>query len=303
MEHIPVLFDDVLSHVKGANASVNWVLDGTFGRGGHAIGILEAFPSVKLVGVDRDHAAIEYGQQRFAKEIAEERLFLLRGNYAQLEEIDDELDSITQGEAFDAILLDLGVSSPQLDQAERGFSFYNDGPLDMRMDHRDSVSAADIVNDWSAEELSDLFYHMGEIKRPNRVVSRIIERRKEKPFQSTMELSHLIESAEGWSRKGHHPATNFFLALRIEVNKELEQVEQMIRPLVNRLKPGGRFLVITFHSTEDRIVKLGFKSLKEEGVGRLVNKKVIQAQWPEKKKNPRARSAKLRVFEKEGDHE
>ncbi|MCB0419958.1 MAG: 16S rRNA (cytosine(1402)-N(4))-methyltransferase RsmH [Bdellovibrionales bacterium] len=298
MKHIPVLFEDVILNMHAHKDRVRWILDGTFGRGGHAVGMLKECQQAHLIGVDRDHEAIEFGCQHFKKEIDERRLYLLRGNYAQLSDLNAEIESIMGTQLFDVILLDLGVSSPQLDQPERGFSFYHDGPLDMRMDQRDETTAADILNTWSDKELSDLFFQLGEIRRPNRVVKRIIERRREKLFESTLELAHLIEMAEGWTRKGHHPATNYFMALRIQVNHELEQVEQMVQPLVERLNACGRLLVITFHSTEDRIVKLSFKKLKEDGVGTLVNKKVIQAGWSEKKANPRARSAKLRIFEK-----
>ncbi|MDC0980167.1 16S rRNA (cytosine(1402)-N(4))-methyltransferase RsmH [Bdellovibrionales bacterium] len=299
MEHIPVLYDEVLANITNSHSGpVRWVLDGTFGRGGHAKGILEKFPEASLIGVDRDEEAIRYGEEHFGVEINQGRLHLLRGNYAEIDEMASELERVTGGSGFDLILLDLGVSSPQLDSARRGFSFYNDGPLDMRMDQRESVTAAEIVNSWSSERLSNLFYNLGEIRRPNLVVKHIVERRRERPFERTMDLSLLIEQLEGWSRKGHHPATNYFMALRIEVNRELEQVEKMIEPLVNRLNDFGRMLVITFHSSEDRIVKFGFRNLKDNGVGSLVNKKVIQAQWPEKKRNPRARSAKLRIFER-----
>ena len=296
MDHIPVLLEPVLEHIVNEDQKPIWILDGTFGRGGHCRAILEKYKGSSVIGLDRDLEAIEYGQNHFKIELESGRLQLIRCNYVDVDERFDELMRMTDGKGFDSILLDLGVSSPQLDQGVRGFSFYQDGPLDMRMDQTDRLTAAEIINTWGEQELSDLFYQLGEIRRPNRVVRRIVERRKEKPFERTADLSILIESAEGWQKRGHHPATNFFLALRLKVNQELEQVEQMIAPMVRLLKPGGRLAVITFHSTEDRLVKVGFKALKSEKVGRLVNKKVIQALWPEKKKNPRARSAKIEGF-------
>ena len=167
----------------------------------------------------------------------------------------------------------------------------------MRMDHREGLTAAKIINESSEEDLIDIFHKYGEVFKPLRVVRAIIEDRREKPFETTEELSSLIARVDGWKRKGHHPATKYFLALRLVVNKELEQVEQVVPLLIDHLAQKGRLFVLTFHSLEDRIVKYIFKDHLHKG--RLVNKKVIQASWQDKKKNPRARSAKLRIFERE----
>jgi 16S rRNA (cytosine1402-N4)-methyltransferase len=199
------------------------------------------------------------------------------------------------------MLLDLGVSSPQLDVAERGFSFYHDGPLDMRMDQRREQSAADVVNNIDEDDLTELFKTLGEIPRPYKVVRAIVHDRKTEPFTTTRQLASMIERVEGWSRKGHHPATRYFMALRLYVNRELELLEQALPDLIAGLNDQGRLAVITFHSLEDRIVKNFFKTHAE--LGKPVNKKVIIAKWPERKSNPRARSAKLRVFQRELSHE
>lgn len=309
MIHIPVLLEPVVSKVKEIEVRDGFFLDGTFGRGGHTRAILEARPDFKVIGIDCDQQAIDFGFKNFENEIASGRLQLYCGNFSDFDRIILSGASLAETNAFGhsrelpllaGILLDLGVSSPQLDEGPRGFSFYQDGPLDMRMDHTQKFTAADIVNTWDEQSLNDLFHHYGEVKKPFRVTKKILEARKEKPFSRTAELSSLIEKTEGWHKKGHHPATNYFLALRIEVNQELARVESSLPRMVEALLPRGRLLVITFHSLEDRLVKVLLKKMVEEGLGRLVNKKVIQATWPEKKSNPRARSAKLRVFEKLG---
>jgi 16S rRNA (cytosine1402-N4)-methyltransferase len=292
-EHVPVLLKDVIEMMP---ARVDSYMDGTFGRGGHTREIMNRWPNCKVAAVDRDLQAIDYGRDQFADEIESQRIYFYHSAFSKLSEIQTEIFSDLQIQGFDAILLDLGVSSPQLDQADRGFSFYHNGPLDMRMNREDELTAEQIVNEWDKEELIDIFQNLGEIRRPYRVVDFILERRKESPFKKTHELSELIVRAEGWRKKGHHPATRYFMALRLVVNAELDEVKNSLRSLVEMLNVGGRLQVITFHSLEDRIVKNIFKSF--DGLGQVVNKKVIQAKWEEKKKNSRARSAKLRVFER-----
>ena len=293
-EHIPVLLKEILEHID-ASVPVTY-LDGTFGRGGHASAIIELNPENKAVGVDCDHEAIEYGQKNYSQFIEEKKLYLVHLNYSD-EHLFEEIKKQTGLTGFDLILLDLGVSSPQLDQPHRGFSFYDKGPLDMRMDHRIEIMAKEIVNTFSEDELNELFKKYGEIYSPYRVVRAIVQDREEKPFELTSDLSSLIERVEGWKKKGRHPATKFFMALRLVVNKELEGVESSIPIMIDHLNPGGKLMVITFHSSEDRIVKYIFKGHLEKG--RLVNKKVITAKWEDQKKNPRARSAKLRIYQKE----
>lgn len=298
MLHIPVLLDDIVEHFAGIESQSPYFLDGTFGRGGHTCALLEKKSELKVVGIDQDLDAIEYGQRNFTELIEQKRLKLLHMNFEQVSEFKEKVLAASEGQKFCGILLDLGVSSPQLDEAERGFSFYHSGPLDMRMNQDQILDAAEIVNTFSKEELVEIFRHYGEIRSPHKVVDRIIEFRREKEFTTTEELSLLIEKADGWRKKGHHPATNYFLALRLVVNRELEVVENAIPHMMDLLDEGGRLFVITFHSLEDRITKNLFKDLKDQNVGFWVNKKVIQASWNEKKKNPRARSAKLRIFQK-----
>lgn len=291
--HIPVMLKEILEAAEPKLKSPTSegklrYLDGTFGRGGHCRAILEKFPTAEAVALDRDLEAIEYGQQNFIDLVQAGRLRLVHKNYSEFTA--DELGY------FDFMLLDLGVSSPQLDQGLRGFSFYHDGPLDMRMNQSEKQTAADIVNNYSEDELIKIFTEYGEIRRPFRVVSAIAHDRKEKAFATTRDLAGMIERVDGWHRKGHHPATQYFQALRIELNQELDHLEKAILPLMHGLKPNGRLAVLTFHSLEDRIVKNLFKSSSE--LGFPVNKKVIQPEWTEAKTNSRARSAKLRVFER-----
>jgi 16S rRNA (cytosine1402-N4)-methyltransferase len=293
--HVPVLLTDLLAMFAPTIESQPGVslryFDGTFGRGGHLKALMEKYPQISAVACDQDPEAIAYAKENFADWIAEGRLQIHHANFS-----DFTTERFGQ---FDLMLLDLGVSSPQLDQGPRGFSFYHEGPLDMRMNNSEGLTAADIIRDYSEDELNDLFKNLGEISRPYRVTRAIVHDRKEKPFLNTRDLAGLIERVEGWHRKGHHPATQFFLALRLQVNQELEVVENSLEKLAHGLKSKGRLAVLTFHSLEDRIVKNKFKELAETmDAGSIVNKKVIQAEWNEAKDNPRARSAKLRVFER-----
>lgn len=295
-DHVPVLANEILALMRETPIPVSRFLDGTFGRGGHAHLVMKNFPKVQVVAIDQDIEAINYGREHFREKVDEKRVCFIHSNFTEVKEYWPQISEFTGGEFFSSILLDLGVSSPQLDEAERGFSFYKDGPLDMRMNRDQKLSARDIVNSWSEGELVDLFQNLGEVQGAKKVARIIVSERKKKLFESTLQLSSLIERMRGWGRRGHHPATQFFLALRLVVNKELEVVDKVLPNLLDILEEGGRLFVITFHSLEDRIVKRAFKSFKSQGS--LVNKKVIQAQWEEKKVNPRSRSAKLRVFQK-----
>ncbi len=303
MPHIPVLLDAVLTHIAEM-PDEGWFVDCTFGRGGHTRAILNAKSRWHVLGLDVDIDAIQYGEREFAREIADGRLRLQHAEFSNVENwsqiLPDEVQNTTATGLL-GVLLDLGVSSPQLDEAHRGFSFYHDGPLDMRMNVSDGATAADIVNSWSEKELNDLFHFLGEVRSPFRVSRQIIERRREQKFSTTRELADLIAGAEGWRKKGHHPATSFFMALRIQVNHELDRLTSALPKIVERLGANGRFFVITFHSLEDRIVKNAFREFASKNLGKLVNKKVIQATWGETKDNPRARSAKLRIFEARGN--
>ena len=296
MLHQPVLLQPILDFIDNLKFQPRAIIDGTFGRGGHSRAFLDKFPDTKLVGCDRDKEAIEYGLEIFNEEISTQQLKLIKTNFIDIREHQLEWKEFFGGRGPDLILLDLGVSSPQLDVGDRGFSFYHEGPLDMRMDLEQELTAYEIINHWSEQEISDLFYHLGEIRFPNKVVRAIAAKRKEKPIETTIELSELIARADGWRKKGKHPATQYFLALRLQVNRELENIKESLEKMLDILEPGGLLMVISFHSVEDRIVKNLFKSFKEQGT--ILTKKVIQAERLEIKDNPRSRSAKLRVFQK-----
>jgi 16S rRNA (cytosine1402-N4)-methyltransferase len=284
--HKPVLLTEVtdLARANGPRT----ILDGTFGRGGHTRALLASIPECKITALDQDAEAIAYAESAFPEEIRSGRLSVRHFNFHDISSLGET--------AFDVILLDLGVSSPQLDQAERGFSFYNDGPLDMRMNRAMEVTAADIVNTWPEVELNELFQSLGEVRRPQRVVRAIVNDRKEKPYSQTRELASLIERVEGWRKKGQHPATQYFLALRMAVNRELSGLEACLPDLMRALSEKGRLMIITFHSLEDRIIKYAFK--EATALGYPLFKKVIVPSEEEQDENPRSRSAKLRVFQR-----
>ena len=305
--HVPVLLHKTVDLLV-ANPAGTYV-DGTLGRGGHAAEILKRLsPAGRLIGIDRDEDAIEE-----AKEILKpfgERAVGLHGNFADMKQLCEQIGVAE----VDGILLDLGVSSPQLDVAERGFSFAKDGPLDMRMDRTQKKSAADFVNDADEEELANLIYRFGEDRDSRRIARAIVEARQRRRIERTTELAEIIEKAKGGRRGATHPATQSFQALRMAVNSELESVERGIESGLSMLRDGGRMTVITFHSLEDRLVKEIFKrhtvrreSLQQGGEQLIYNKppvrpltkKPLTADENELKTNPRARSAKLRAVEKE----
>ncbi len=294
-EHKPVLLAEILDVVSEFKSKDCRYLDVTFGRGGHAAAIIDHLKVEKTVAFDQDQRAIDYGESTFANEVQGQKIKFIKANFDQVLDFEPEILHFFNQQKCNVVLADLGVSSPQLDDPERGFSFYNSGPLDMRMNTEQELTAADIVNNWTEEELFVLFKDKGEIRNPTKAVTTICEFRKQKSFTTTKELSDLIVKTFGWRKKGQHPATQVFLALRLEVNKELEVVEKSIENLLKLIEPGGLLLIITFHSLEDRIVKYKFKELAEQ-YGQIVTKKVIQPTWHEKNKNKRARSAKLRVF-------
>ena len=287
--HKPVLLKEVIDFARANEPRT--LLDGTFGRGGHTRALLETLPQLKITALDQDKAAVEYAKTSFAAPIAEERLRVEHFNFHDIK----QFPHIPEG-GFDVILLDLGVSSPQLDEADRGFSFYSDGPLDMRMNQDAEMTAADVINTWSEVELINLFVKYGEVPRPQRVVRALVNDRKEKPFSRTREVAELMERVEGWRKKGHHPATRYFLALRMAVNNELSGLEASVPDLMRALSEKGRLIIITFHSLEDRIIKYAFKEAGE--LGFPLTKKVVVPSYAETQENPRARSAKLRVFQR-----
>lgn len=282
--------------------------DGTLGSGGHAARMLRASaPTGWLFGCDRDGAAIEAADAQLRAEFAG-RFELRRGNFS-------ELAGWVPAESCDAMLLDLGVSSPQLDRAERGFSFQQDGPLDMRMDARQALTAADLVNSVSADELAKIFWDYGDEPDSRRMARAIEHDRQVQRFETTRQLAELMERISPRHGRKAHPATRVFQALRIAVNDEIGSLRRGLAVAVRLLKPGGRLAVITFHSLEDRVVKafgreqawdyvvpgeVDVPELRQprEPVLRVVTRKAICASDAEVAANPRARSAQLRVFEK-----
>ncbi len=285
------------------------IADGTVGGAGHASAILAASsPNGWLYGCDRDGAAVEAATRRLDEAGFAGRFEIRRGNYSEL------ADWVLAG-SCDGVLLDLGVSSPQLDEAERGFSFQNDGPLDMRMDLRQPLTAAGIVNSWSEAELARVFWEYGDEPQARRFARAIVHDREGRRFETTVQLASLIERLAPRHGKKKHPATRVFQALRMAVNDESRFLKSGLAAACTLLKPGGRLAVITFHSLEDRMVKeFGRERAREytfEGevdVPELRVPRVPELRWVQRKailpgdaelaENPRARSAQLRVLEK-----
>jgi 16S rRNA (cytosine1402-N4)-methyltransferase len=259
-------------------------LDATVGGGGHSGLILSQDEKIKLVAIDRDQTAIAAVKIRLASYYPQQLEFW-QGNFAEYR---------PNNVLFDGIIADLGVSSPQLDIPERGFSFRHTAPLDMRMDRSQEISAAEIINHWKEVSLADLFYEYGEERFSRRIAKAIVQQR---PFQTTTELADAIASSvPGKYRHGRiHPATRTFQALRIEVNQELKSLERLIINAPTWLKPGGIIGIISFHSLEDRIVKHQFRN---SDLLEVITKKPIVAQRDEQRENPRSRSAKLRFAKK-----
>ncbi|MCY4512848.1 MAG: 16S rRNA (cytosine(1402)-N(4))-methyltransferase RsmH [Bdellovibrionales bacterium] len=291
--HNPVLLSEILAMAQKREPKN--VLDCTFGRGGHSKALLSQHPELRILALDWDEEAINYG-----KELAQaSRIQFLRTSFYHFpENIGSSPSFLSEWRAFDMILMDLGVSSPQLDQGGRGFSFHKDGPLDMRMDQRGEITAEDLVNGLSKKELVQLFREYGEVKHPFSVVQAIFEERKKKRITTTGELARLIQKTARPGRPGRHPATPYFLALRIKVNGELEGLKISLPSFLPFLNSTGYFIVISFHSLEDRIVKHLFREFVREGKGSLWNKKAIMPSTEERLFNIRSRSAKLRVFVK-----
>jgi 16S rRNA (cytosine1402-N4)-methyltransferase len=278
--HIPVLANEIITGLQIIPGGC--YLDATTGGGGHSELILQAASNVHLVAIDRDQQALTATQSRL--ETYGQQVTFWQGNYADYQP--DQL--------FDGIIADLGVSSVHLDVAERGFSFRNEAPLDMRMDCSQSLTAAEIVNEWDEKELADIFYKYGEERLSRQIARRIVEQR---PFQTTTALAATISYAVPKSyRYGRiHPATRSFQGLRIAVNEELSSLEKFLAVTPQWLKPSGHMGIISFHSLEDRMIK---HTWRENEVLKVLTKKPIIAQDTETAENPRARSAKLRWVEK-----
>ena len=288
MNHKSVLVNEVLMHCQ---ENYQWILDATFGRGGHSLALKKRQPHFKIIALDQDSQAVHWGK----KHCPDFFIYHLNFHYFHQKRKSFFLKhSISDG--LDMILLDLGPSSPQLDEAKRGFSFYKEGPLDMRMNPEIQQTAGDIIHQSTEEELIQIFRELGEVRNPKPVVRSILRERKKQKIESTVKLARLIEKTTSWRNK--HPATPYFLALRLKVNNELEGLRDSLPFLIQSLRNRGRIFVISFHSLEARIVKQIFKQsyLKKEGV--LVNKRVIRPSREEILSNPRSRSAQLRIFER-----
>lgn len=301
--HVTVLLNETVDSIavkKGGTYA-----DFTLGGGGHTSLILER--GGKVVGIDRDITAINNAKERFKNE----NFIAVHDNFSNIKEIAQNLGI----EKFDGIIADLGVSSPQLDDASRGFSYMHDAPLDMRMDKRDSLTAKDIVNTYSSEELFRIISTYGEERWASRIVNFIIEQRKKSDIETTYELVEIIKAAIPLSARkdGPHPAKRTFQAIRIEVNGELKILEQAVRDGAELLKKGGRMGVITFHSLEDRIIKTTFAALEKgcicpkdfpvcvcgnKPMVKNIARKPLLPSEEELEVNPRARSSKLRIIEK-----
>jgi 16S rRNA (cytosine1402-N4)-methyltransferase len=304
--HQSVLLEESVSLLNIREGGI--YIDGTAGSGGHAEAVLERIgESGVLLAIDRDREALERTGRRLSR--FGDRVRLMQGNYAEMA----TLARLAGIGSADGILLDLGVSSDQLDTARRGFSFMHDGPLDMRMDQGAALNAADVVNSFSERELAQAFREFGEERAARKVASAIVARRKERPFETTADLAEFISDVKGGRRGRIHPATQAFQAIRMVVNGELDGVERGLLEGAGLLNDGGRLAVISFHSLEDRIVKRFFTAHEgrweslaaggERWEGELpamkrITRKPVQPGEEECDTNPRARSAKLRVAER-----
>ncbi len=305
--HVPVLLKECLDALAIKPDGV--YVDGTLGRAGHSLEIVKRLTTGRLIGIDRDETAIAAAQERLADYM--DRVTLVHSNFDRIGDILAELHI----DGADGMLFDLGVSSPQLDDAERGFSYMHDAPLDMRMDRTAYLTAREVVNGWSYEELRRILFEYGEERYAPAIARRIVQQREQKPIETTLELVDIIKSAMPPQalREKQHPAKRSFQAIRIAVNGELDALPPMLEAATAHLNRGGRLAVISFHSLEDRIIK---KTLQELATGctcppefpvcvcgkkpklKLVSRKPIVADEAELERNPRARSAKLRVAEK-----
>lgn len=305
--HIPVLLNET---IQALNLRPDGIYaDGTMGGGGHSSEIARQLTTGRLIGFDQDEEAICASRERLQK--FDKNITYINRNFNTIKQTLTELNI----PALDGALLDLGVSSHQLDEAERGFSYMHNAPLDMRMDRRAPRSAYNVVNEYSAAELEDILLRWGEERWARRIAEFIVQQRQTAPLQTTFDLVEVIKKAipKGARQEGSHPAKRTFQAIRIEVNGELAILENALRDFIDVLRPGGRLAVITFHSLEDRITKTVFAETAKgcicpkdlpicvcgkTPVGRVITRKPILPGKQELDANPRARSAKLRVFEK-----
>ena len=305
--HVSVLLDECL---EGLNIRPDGIyVDGTLGGAGHSSCIAARLTTGRLIGIDRDPVALKAAGERLKP--FGDRVTLVHSNFCEIRQVLEDLKI----EGVDGILLDLGVSSPQLDDGSRGFSYMVDAPLDMRMNNEDVLTACTVVNTWPQEELKRILYTYGEEHYAPQIASAICRRRAEKPIETTLELVDVIRSAmpPAALREKQHPAKRSFQAIRIAVNDELASVEKVVRDAIPLLNPGGRLAVISFHSLEDRIVKTGMAEAAKgctcppnfpvcvcgkKPLVKIISRKPIVSGAEELERNPRARSAKLRICEK-----
>lgn len=303
--HKPVLFDEVMENIISEGDAV--YVDCTLGGGGHTEGMLErSSAESKVIGIDQDKEAINFAKERLKK--YGNKIEIFQDNFRNL----DTVIYLAGYNKVDRILMDIGVSSNQLDNLERGFSYRYDAKLDMRMDRNLKISAYEVVNDFSEKEIADIIYKYGEEPKSRKIAKNIVEYRKNKKIETTLELSEIIIKSIGKSMK-KHPSKRTFQAIRIFVNKELEVLEEALDKAVNLLKDNGKLLVITFHSLEDRMVKEKFREYEnpctcppeipvcvcnKKSLGKVVTRKPIIAKENELNENNRAHSAKLRIFER-----
>jgi 16S rRNA (cytosine1402-N4)-methyltransferase len=268
------------------------VFDGTIGGGSHSCHFLERIlPGGFLLGMDKDTHAVELADEKLSSAFEKKSFSLFNDKF---ENFCKYLDFLPYGR-FDLFFLDLGLSTMQIKESNRGFSFMKDEKLDMRMDTREKLTASNWLNNASEEEMEEVFRKYAEEPKSRRLAKMISSRRQERPFENTLDFADLVKKIYPFGRR--HPATRIFQAIRIVINDEIENLESTLRKAVNHINSLGRIIVISFHSGEDRIVKWTFRNLEKEGLGRVVSKRPIIASEDEVKKNPSARSAKMRIWE------
>lgn len=291
--HRPVMLEEVLTLLKLKNGMI--VVDATIGMGGHSIEIIKKIsPKGKLIGIDCDKEALEIAKNRLSE--YSKQCTLVHDNFSNIDKILGSLGI----NRVDGVIVDLGVSSLQLENPARGFSFVNEGPLDMRMNQDSSISAYELINNLSQAELASILWKFGQERFSNRIARMIIRKRNGSVINTTTELANMVSKALPYSKKHYriHPATRTFQAIRIAVNQELKSLELFLNKIAKFLNKKGRVCIISFHSLEDRIAKINFRNLAKSQEFRLIVKKPLVPKDEEIKVNPRARSAKLRVLEK-----
>lgn len=288
--HVPVMLEEVLRYLRPSPGAV--IIDATLGTGGHSLAIAEGImPSGRLVGLDRDEESISLARDRLAA--FGQICTFVHGNFSNIDEVLRNLKI----KKVDGILFDLGVSSFQLGNPERGFSFQSEGPLDMRLDRKSYISAYDLVNNLNEEEISNMLWTFGQERWHNRIARFLVQERQRHPISTTLELSDIVFRAVPYAYRHYriHPATRTFQAVRIAVNRELEALDQAISKAIDFMSPDARICVISFHSLEDRIIKLNFRKAASAGLVEILTPKPLGTKEAEIRHNPASRSAKLRV--------